>query len=57
VDDPYLSPNVIIKSERIIHVGHVAHTGGNRNVYRVFVGNLNERDCLEHLYVDRRVIW
>jgi len=39
MDDLYLSPNImIIKSGRIIHVGHVAHIGGNRQAYQVFVG-------------------
>jgi hypothetical protein len=35
---------------------HVAHRGGKKNVYRVLVGNLRERDCLEDLGVDERII-
>jgi len=35
---------------------HVAHRGEKRNVYRVLVGNLRKRDCLEDLGVDGRII-
>jgi hypothetical protein len=37
-------------------VGHVAHTGESRGEYRVFWGNLREREHFEDLVVDRRVI-
>jgi hypothetical protein len=35
---------------------HVAHRRGKRNLYGVLGGNLRERDCLEDLGVDGRII-
>jgi len=34
----------------------LAHTGGRRVVYRVLVGDLRERDDLENLGVNGRII-
>jgi len=39
LDDLYCSPNIqVIKSRRIRWVGHIAHMGERRSVYRVLVG-------------------
>jgi hypothetical protein len=35
---------------------HVAYLRENRNAYRFLVGKLKERDCLEDLSVDERII-
>ena len=45
LNDLYCSPNIVqvIKS-RMRWVGHVAHMGGERGVYRVWWGNWRERD-------------
>jgi len=37
-------------------MGHVSCMGKNRNVYRVWFGNLNLRDHLEDLGIDERII-
>jgi len=37
-------------------MGHVSCMGKNRNVYRVWFGNLNLRDHLEGLAVDEGII-
>jgi len=37
-------------------LGHVASTGKNRDVYRVLVGNLRERDHLEDPGTGGRII-
>jgi hypothetical protein len=41
----YSSPNIIrqIKSRRMRWAGHVAHMGVDRNVYRVLLGNPEEK--------------
>jgi hypothetical protein len=36
--------------------GHVAHVDEKRNAYRVLVGKLKERDHLESLRIDGRLI-
>ena len=40
LNDLYCSPNIVrvIKSRRMIWVGHVACMGEGRGVYRIFVG-------------------
>jgi hypothetical protein len=54
----YCLTNVIrvIKSKRIRWAGHVARMGERRGAYRVWWGNLRERDHLEGLGVDGRVM-
>jgi hypothetical protein len=46
VNDLYFSPTVVrvIKSRRMRWAVNVARTGEGRDVYRVLVGNLRERD-------------
>jgi hypothetical protein len=57
LNDLYSSPNIVqvIKS-RMKWVGHVAHMGERRGVYRVLVGNLKEIDHLGDPGVDGRII-
>jgi hypothetical protein len=62
----YSSPNVIriIKSRRMRWVGHVARTGGKRNVYRLLVGKPEgkrplgrpRRRCVYNIKMDQREI-
>jgi hypothetical protein len=42
----YSSPNIIRvkKSKRMRWARHVAHMGEMRNVYRIFIGNMKERN-------------
>jgi hypothetical protein len=42
LNDPYSSPNIVqvIKLRRMRWVGHVAHMGESRGIYRVLVGKL-----------------
>jgi hypothetical protein len=40
----------------MIWAGHVERMGEGRGVYRVFVGNLRERDHLGDLGLDGRII-
>jgi len=47
----YPSPN-----RRMRWMGHVAHMGESRGVYRVWWGNLREGDRLEDPVVDGRII-
>ena len=56
--DLYCSPNIIwvIKLRRMRWAGHVARLRERRGVYRVLVGVLRERDNLEDLSVEGRVI-
>jgi hypothetical protein len=42
----------VIKSRRIRWAGHVAGMGEGRDMYRVWLGNLRERDHLRDLGVD-----
>jgi hypothetical protein len=44
--DTYSSPTIVrvIKSRRIIWVGHVARIGNGRGVYRVLVAKMREGD-------------
>ena len=46
----------VIKSRRMRWAGHVAHMGKRRGVCRVLWGNLRERDYLEGLGIDGRII-
>jgi hypothetical protein len=52
--DLYCSPNIIRmgKSRRMMWVGHEVHMGA----YRVWWGNLRERDHLEDLGIDGRIV-
>jgi hypothetical protein len=54
----YSSPNIIraIKSRIMIWAGHVAVIGDRRGACRAFVGDLMERDHLEDVGIDRRII-
>jgi hypothetical protein len=53
----YSSPNIIrqIKSRRMRWVGHMAHIGEERNVYRILMGKPKERDYLEDQGEDGRM--
>jgi len=46
----------VIKSRRMRWVGHLAHMGERKGVYRVLVRNLRKRDHLEDPGIDRRII-
>jgi hypothetical protein len=48
LNDLYSLPNLVrvIKSRRMRWVGHVAHMGERRGVYRVLVGKLEEKRLL-----------
>jgi len=46
----------VIKSRRMVWVGHVARMGERRDVYRVLVGRPEERDRLEDPVLDGRII-
>jgi hypothetical protein len=50
----YSSPDIIrqIKSRRTKWAGPVARTGEGRNVYRIFVGKLKEKDHLKDQGID-----
>jgi hypothetical protein len=54
----YSLPNIIrmMKSRRMIWVGHVARMGEKRRVYRVFVGRPEEEMSLEDLDVGVRIL-
>jgi len=54
----YCSPNIIrmIKSRRMRWVGHVARMGDRSDAYRVLVADLRDRDHLEDLGLDGRII-
>ena len=49
LNDLYSSPNIVlvIKSRRMRWVGHVAHMGEGRGMYRVLVGNHGGKRPLE----------
>jgi hypothetical protein len=53
----YSFPNIIrqIRSRRMRWVGHVAHMGEERKVYKVLVGNLKEGDHLKDAGIDGRM--
>jgi hypothetical protein len=53
----FYSPNIIrqIKSRRLRWVGHVAHMGEERNVYKSLIGNQKERGHLEDQGIDGRM--
>jgi hypothetical protein len=53
----YSSPNIIrqIKSRRMRWVGHVAHMGEERYVYRVLMGKQKGTDHLEGQGIDGRM--
>ena len=46
----------VIKSRRMVWVGHVARMGERRDVSRVLVGRPEERDHLEDPVLDGRII-
>jgi hypothetical protein len=56
--DLCISLNTIrmIKSIRMKWVGHVARVRESRDAYRVLVGKLSERDHLEDLSLDGRIV-
>jgi hypothetical protein len=58
LNDLYSLPNIfwVIKSRRMRWVGYVVCTGERRGAYRVLVGELRERDHLEDLGIDRKII-
>ena len=58
LNDLYCSPNIVrvIKSRRMRWAGHVARMGGRRGVYRVWWGNLKERDHLTDPDIDGRIM-
>jgi hypothetical protein len=58
LNDLYSSPNIIrvIKSRRMRWTGHVANMGDRSGTYRVWSGDLRERDHLEDLGVVERTI-
>ena len=58
LNDLYCSSNIVrlIKSRRMRWEGHMAHMGDRSGVYRVWWGNLRERDQLEDSGVDRKII-
>jgi hypothetical protein len=53
----YSSLNIVrvIKARRLRWVGHVAHMGEGRGVYRVLVGSLKVRDHWKDLRVGGRI--
>jgi len=57
LNDLYSSPSIVrvIKSRRMRWAGHVASMGERKGVYRVWWGNLNERDHLEDPGGDGRI--
>jgi hypothetical protein len=59
LNDLYCSPNIVrvIKSGRVKWAGHVERMGEGRGVYRIFVGNLRERDHWGDPGIDRRIIF
>jgi hypothetical protein len=58
LNDLYCSPNIIrmVKSRRMRWMGHVAQIGDRSVAYRVLVGDLRDRDHLEDLDIDGRII-
>jgi hypothetical protein len=58
LNDLYCSPNVVrvVKLKRMRWAGHVVRMVAKRNVYRVWWGNLRERDHLGDPGVDVKII-
>jgi len=58
LNDLYCSPNTVrvTKSKRLRWAGHVARMGERNRCYKVWWGNLRERDCLVDPGVDGRII-
>ena len=58
LNDLYCSPNIVgvIKSRRMRWAGHVARMGRRRELYRVVVGNLRERDHWGEPGADGRIM-
>jgi hypothetical protein len=56
LNDLYSSLSRAIKSRRMRWAGHVACMGERRDIYRVLVGNLSERDHLGDASVDGTII-
>jgi hypothetical protein len=59
LNDLYSSHNIVwlIKSRRMKWAGHVARMGKRRGVYRVLVGNPKEKNYLEDIGVDMKIIF
>ena len=58
LNDMYCSPNIVqvIKTRKMRWVGHIAHMGERRGLYRVWWGNLRERDHLGNPGIDGRIL-
>jgi len=58
LNDLYSSPNIVrvIKLRRMRRAGHVTRMGDRTGVHRILLGNLREKDHLEHPGVDGRII-
>ena len=58
LNDLYTSPNIfwVIKSRRMRWTGHVAHIGEMIDVWRVWWGNMRERDHMGDPDVHGRII-
>ena len=58
LNDMYSSPNIVrvINSRRMRWAGHVARMGEGRGIYRVWWGNLRERDHVGDPGLDGRII-
>ena len=54
----YSPPNItgVITSRRVKMAGHETRMTEKRNAYRVLVGKRDERDHLENLIVDGRIV-
>ena len=58
LNDLYFLPSIVwvMKSRRMRWAGHVARMGERRGIYRVWCGNLRERDHLEDPGIDGMII-
>jgi len=58
LNDMYSSSNIVqvIKSRRMRWAWHVAHMGERRGIYRVWLGNVREKDHLGDPGIDGMII-